>query len=343
MNWFIGIMPTFITPNRHGYSVRFSSFQPDRLVCATSQYYGLAGGGTLFLLDLTPEGGIVEVATFQWPDGLFDVVWSEADPNIVVSASGDGTLQLWNLAAPLAPPQTFREHKKEVYSVDWSQTRQEQLILSASWDCTVKLVMLTVVAYEWDPTRSTSLSTFLGHSQLVYNAMWSPHVASCFASVSGDGTLRIWSSLAPQRPSVTLRAHEAEVLTCDWCKYDPNLLATGASDGLIRGWDLRNTNTPVFEQKASGCEFAVRRIQFSPHQHSVLASVSYDFTTRIWDFKVSADAVETIKHHSEFVYGLDFNKHVAGQLADCGWDSLLHVFTPHCLAPALTPRPPIIP
>jgi hypothetical protein len=36
-------MPTYLTPNRHGYSVRFSPFQPDRLVCATSQYYGLAG------------------------------------------------------------------------------------------------------------------------------------------------------------------------------------------------------------------------------------------------------------------------------------------------------------
>lgn len=68
-------MPTFLTPNRHGYSVRFSPFNPDKLVVATSQYYGLAGGGTLFLLELSPDGaGVVEVNTFQWSDGLFDVV-----------------------------------------------------------------------------------------------------------------------------------------------------------------------------------------------------------------------------------------------------------------------------
>jgi hypothetical protein len=36
-------MPSFLTPNRHGYSVRFSPFQPERIVCATSQYFGLAG------------------------------------------------------------------------------------------------------------------------------------------------------------------------------------------------------------------------------------------------------------------------------------------------------------
>ncbi|XP_066991221.1 peroxisomal targeting signal 2 receptor [Anabrus simplex] len=327
-------MPTFLTPNRHGYSVRFSPFQPERIVCATSQYFGLAGGGTLFLLEVTPDGNLTEISTFQWTDGLFDVVWSETDANIVVSASGDGVLQLWNVSCPQLPPQTFREHKKEVYSVDWSQSRQEQLVLSASWDCSVKL---------WDPNRPNSLATFLGHSQLVYNAMWSPHVPSCFASVSGDGTLRIWNSHIPQRASMTLRAHDAEVLSCDWCKYDQNILATGGSDGLIRGWDLRSFSSPIFEQK--GCDYAVRRVKFSPHLLSVLASVSYDFTTRIWDFKVSSESIETVKHHSEFVYGLDFNNHVAGQIADCGWDSLVHVFSPRSLGPGASPSalPPPLP
>lgn len=46
------------------------------------------------------------------------------------------------------PPRTLREHKKEVYSVDWSQTRQEQLVLSASWDCSVKLVCHTLKQYK---------------------------------------------------------------------------------------------------------------------------------------------------------------------------------------------------
>ncbi|XP_073992365.1 peroxisomal biogenesis factor 7 isoform X2 [Rhodnius prolixus] len=314
-------MPTFITPNRHGYSVRFSPFHKDRLVCATSQYYGLTGGGTLFVLDVASNASTVsEVCTYEWQDGLFDVVWSETDPNLLVAASGDGIIHIWDISAPQNPAQTLKEHKKEIYSVDWSQTRQEQFILSASWDCTIKL---------WDPTRCASLATYLGHSQLVYNAMWSPHIPSCFASVSGDGTLRIWNSGVSQKASIIMKAHDAEVLSCSWCKYDQNILATGGSDGLIRGWDLRSLAMPIFEQK--GCEYAVRRIQFSPHYLSVLASVSYDFTTRIWDYKASTEAIEVLRHHSEFVYGLDFNNHIEGQIADCGWDSLVHVFTPRSL------------
>jgi hypothetical protein len=58
---------------------------------------------------------------------------------------------------------------------------------------------------------------------------------------------------------------------------------------------------------------------------------SETFLCRIWDFKASPDPLETVKHHSEFVYGLDFNNHVAGQIADCGWDSLVHVFSPRSL------------
>ena len=120
-----------------------------------------------------------------------------------------------------------------------------------------------------------SLSTFHGHSKLVYNAMWSPLVPSCFASVagefnisvfiiiienyhsntiiffSGDGLLKIWNSNLPRRPPLTLHVHDAEVLTCSWCKFDENLIATGASDGLIRGWDLRFYSAPIFEQKVS--------------------------------------------------------------------------------------------
>ncbi|XP_026473457.1 peroxisomal targeting signal 2 receptor [Ctenocephalides felis] len=314
-------MPTFLTPNRHGYSVRFSPFSPDRIAVATSQYYGLAGGGTLFLLELTPDGGIIEIQSLQWGDGLFDVVWSEIDSNTVITASGDGGLQLWNITnVPTMPHSVYKEHKKEVYSVDWSRTRQEQHMLSASWDCTVKL---------WDPNRLTSLSTYLGHSQLVYNAMFSRHIPNTFASVSGDGFLKLWNTLNSQRPDASIKAHDAEVLSCDWCKYEQNVLATAGSDGLIKGWDIRNMTMPIFELK--GCEYAVRRIQFSPHSMSILASVSYDFTTRIWDFKQSADAIEVIKHHSEFTYGLDWNINKKSQLADCGWDSLVHIFTPRCL------------
>lgn len=52
---------------------------------------------------------------------------------------------------------------------------------------------------------------------------------------------------------------------------------------------------------------------------------------RIWDFKRGCDPIETVKHHSEFTYGLDWNVLRKNQIADCGWDSLVRVFSPRCL------------
>lgn len=72
----------------------------NRCNAVLTECFYFAGGGTLFLLEVVPDSGLVEVACTQWSDGLFDVAWSETDANIIVSASGDGGLQLWNMSCP---------------------------------------------------------------------------------------------------------------------------------------------------------------------------------------------------------------------------------------------------
>ncbi|XP_060527689.1 peroxisomal targeting signal 2 receptor [Cylas formicarius] len=314
-------MISYCTEDRHGYSIKFSPYNSDCLIVATSRDFGFAGEGSLFILNIDNEGSIAkEYLKLHWSDGLFDVVWSESNIAIIVSCSGDGTLQLWNLQAPNVKPIIYSEHKTEIYSVDWSKCRQENKFLSASWDNTIKL---------WDPNRLNSLHTFFKHSNIVYTALFSPHISNCFASASADGTLNIWNCLDAVNP-ISVQAHNAEILCCDWCKFDHNLIATGASDGLIRGWDIRQITQPVFQWKASLCP--IKRIQFSPHCLNVLASVGYDFNTKIWDLNQNCKALEIFSHHSEFVYGLDWNIHRKGQIADCAWDSFVKVFTLNCLS-----------
>lgn len=36
----------------------------------------------------------------QWSDGLFDLVFTEDHPDVLVTASGDGGVQLWNINNP---------------------------------------------------------------------------------------------------------------------------------------------------------------------------------------------------------------------------------------------------
>uniref|UniRef100_K1QK19 Chorion peroxidase n=1 Tax=Magallana gigas TaxID=29159 RepID=K1QK19_MAGGI len=162
------------TKGRHGYSVEFSPFFPTKLACASSQYYGIAGCGTLYVIETGPNG-LIPQTVFDWNDGLFDITWAENNENILVTGAGDGHVVVWDINQRRGPIKAYKEHTKEVNSVHWSQTRQEHYFLSGSWDKSMKL---------WDISRSQSLTTFLGHEAIVYSVRWSPHIPGSFASAS---------------------------------------------------------------------------------------------------------------------------------------------------------------
>ena len=47
---------------------------------------------------------MVSAVEMQWTDGLFDIAFAEDHPDVVLTASGDGGIQLWNIKNP----QVFR-------------------------------------------------------------------------------------------------------------------------------------------------------------------------------------------------------------------------------------------
>lgn len=205
--------------------------------------------------------------------------------------------QLWDLKTNKLLRE-WREHRAEVYAVDWNLVNKEQ-VLTGAWDNALKL---------WHPDELASIASFREHTKCIYAAQWHPRHADMFASASGDCTVKVSGettgetracvrtlcccspqnahtySSAPsrspfqvwdtntRRSSMTIHAHDFEVLTCDWNKYNEFLLCTGSVDKTIRTWDIRAPRQPV--TILEGHEFAVRRIKCSPHSPSVIASVS---------------------------------------------------------------------
>lgn len=82
-----------------------------------------------------------------------------------------------------------------------------------------------------------------------------------------------------------------------------------------------------------GHSYAVRHVRYSPHSGSILLSVSYDRAVCIWDLAragtggVGDPLVRRVPLHSEFSVGCDFNIFREGEVASCGWDQLLHVWS----------------
>lgn len=92
----------------------------------------------------------------QWQDACYDVTWSEAADNVLVVATGNGSVVLWDTLQPqvrslqlqLTVAQKislFQEcllqgHSAEVSSVQWNLSRQHDHVISASWDHSIRLV-----------------------------------------------------------------------------------------------------------------------------------------------------------------------------------------------------------
>ncbi|KAL3690420.1 hypothetical protein R1sor_016729 [Riccia sorocarpa] len=299
----------------NGYAVRFSPFVENRLAVATAQNFGIIGNGRQYVLELTPNG-IVDVVGFDTADGLYDCTWSEDNENILVSASGDGSLKVWDVAAPpmANPIRSLEEHTHEVYSVDWNGIRKD-CFLSGSWDDTIRL---------WTVDMPRSLRVFAEHTYCVYSAVWNPRHADIFASASGDCTLRIWDIREP-RSTLVIPGHEYEILSCDWNKYQETVLVTGSVDKSLKVWDVRNPRQEV--TRLLGHTYAVRRAKFSPHRENFIGSCSYDMTVCVWDYRAPEDALLfRYDHHTEFAVGLDMSTLVDGLLASTAWDESVFVW-----------------
>ena len=162
------------------------------------------------------------------------------------------------------------------------------------------------------------MGTLRAHSGCVYQALFSPHHPDILATCSSDGTVKIFdlrvavaggSSYAPgtvapglfdtpvSLAALTIPASGMEVLSLDWNKYRPLTLASGGVDKTVRVWDCRMVQIPqagappiqepvqevggICELALSGHEYAVRKVQWSPHRPDVLASASYDMSCRM--------------------------------------------------------------
>jgi peroxin-7 len=146
--------------------------------------------------------------------------------------------------------------------------------------------------------------TLQAHQACVYQALFSPHHADLLATCSTDGTVRIFDLRTPayhpttntftnplSAAALTIPASSTEVLSIDWNKYRPMTLASAGVDKGVKVWDCRmiklgeGTSSSVggtCEVILHGHEYAVRKVQWSPHREDILASASYDMTCRVY-------------------------------------------------------------
>ena len=103
-----------------GYGVAYSPFYDNKLAVASGSNFGLVGNGKLIILDIMPNGQLVESNSFLTQDGLFDLAWNESHENQCLVAQGDGSLRLFDIKLKDYPIAIYKEHQREVFSLIYS-------------------------------------------------------------------------------------------------------------------------------------------------------------------------------------------------------------------------------
>ncbi|KAI0295938.1 WD40 repeat-like protein [Russula brevipes] len=332
------------TPAFAQSNVAWSPFHTTRIAVATSANYGIVGNGRLYIAStLSGPSGTSSVKLdkfYETQDGLYDVAWSEVHENQLVTASGDGSIKLWDAMLNTLPIRAWHEHTHEVHGVDWSNIKKDQFV-SCCMDGSVKV---------WTPEHPRSIMTLQAHQACVYQALFSPHQPDLIATCSGDGTIRFFDLRTPafaptsnaftsplSAAVLTVPASPSEELALDWNKYRPLVLASAGLDKTVKTWDCRmlqlggsaNAIGGRCENRLLGHEYAIRKVRWSPHRPDILASGSYDMTCRIWTTNPPPGKNHLVRihdAHTEFVVGCAWSLYEEGVLATCSWDCKLNIF-----------------
>ncbi|MEW9553216.1 helix-turn-helix domain-containing protein [Nonomuraea sp. NPDC050783] len=152
---------------------------------------------------------------------------------------------------------------------------------------------LALAAHQVTPTpesRGALLSalaapyaTVLGaHTDAVYAAEFSPD-GRRLASVSLDGTLRLWDVTDRLRPAASATVTgDPSGLAAAAFSPDGRALVTGGNDGIARLWDLTAPGGPVRPVTLAGHTEGIIGVAFAPDGRTV-ATAGYDRTARLWD------------------------------------------------------------
>jgi guanine nucleotide-binding protein G(I)/G(S)/G(T) subunit beta-1 len=231
------------------------------------------------------KGHFGKITALQWA----------GDSRMVVSASQDGNLLLWN---------AITAHKRQAISLKSSyvmavgiEQSKGNLVACGGLDNLCTIYKMDSPANNHSPAEMAShdgyvsCCRFLSEDQILTS--------------SGDSTCLRWS-ISSGRVMDTFAEHKADAMFLALRPNDPNCFLSCSVDKTIKLWDLRSPQTS--KQTFTGHEGDVNGVDFLPSDNNAFATCSEDGTVRLWD-------VRAYQEVSRF----GSQKHNADPLADtCG-------------------------
>ncbi|EAW06538.1 WD40 repeat domain-containing protein [Aspergillus clavatus NRRL 1] len=208
------------------------------------------------------------------------------DATMIASGGADGAVKVWDSRSGKLI-HTFEGHLAGISTISWGP--DGTTIASGSDDKTIRL---------WNVlTGKAHPIPFVGHHNYVYQIAFSPK-GNILVSGSYDEAVFLWD-VRTASVMRSLPAHSDPVGGID-VVWDGTLIASCATDGLIRIWDTATgqcLRTLVHEDNPP-----VTAVKFSPNGKFVLAW-SLDDCVRLWNY-VEGRCIKTYQGHANRKYSL---------------------------------------
>lgn len=213
---------------------------------------------------------------------------------MIVSCSEDRDIRLWSL-------DSRSEVGRLAGHTDYNYERMEHMNRTLPPQSRVPLTLTPSIRRDFDHVYVVHPVQF----GMVLGVAAHPN-GKQVASVSGDGTLRIWD--LAQRQETRKDFDQAGGVRSVAYDAQGKYLAVGADSGAIQ---IRDASTYQVLHELTGHELAVSDLEFSPDSNR-LASVSFDRTVRLWDTQTGQSLLRfdsgmtTVSRNDPFITDLAF-------------------------------------
>jgi WD repeat-containing protein 68 len=226
--------------------------------------------------DFTTDNRLIFDHPYATTNLMFFPSENAMNPDLIAT-SGD-YLRLWEIhddrieLKSLLNGNKSSEFNSSITSFDWAEFDTRR-VATASVDTTCVI---------WDIEREIVDTQLVAHDKEVYDISWGGF--NVFASVSGDGSLRVFDLRDKERSTIIYEnpVRDSPLLRLEWNKADPRFIATvGMDSNKVVVLDIRFPTTPLMELcKHKGC---VNALSWAPRIGRQLCSAGDDSRALIWE------------------------------------------------------------
>lgn len=291
---------------------------------------------------------------------IYAMHWSQANPQVLVSASQDGKLLVWN-AFNSARIQAIPLRSSWVMTCAFSP--DGKLIASGGLDniCSIYRANENMTLQQMESNQRQnpvaeltghegylSCARFVSENEIITSSgdstclIWdvtqqqsiqpfvghygdvmsiSAYGNNLFVSASVDGTAKLWDLRSKSTQSIkTFRGHESDINSI--CFFpDGNAFVTGSDDTTCRLFDIRAVSQ-INKYTSRECNTGITSVAFSSSGKMIFTGYD-DNTAHVWD-TVTASDIQTLRHDYRISsLGVNSDGHA---LATGSWDSTLQIW-----------------